>query len=170
MIDVTNVDTSTTMAGRRSSLPIFIAPTGMSKLSHPRGEMCFAEAAGLEEIPFTVSVSVPQIYAGYFTQLLRVQVSTNAGAGLDEIVNSRGADDQNFFFQLYMNKDRPKSTTLLQKITAYRASQHPKNPRLFKAIIVTVDCPAPGKREPDERVKAEVELVWSFAPQYSISN
>lgn len=54
MIDVTNVDTSTTLAGHPSSLPIVIAPTGMSKLSHPRGEMCFAEAAGLERIPFTV--------------------------------------------------------------------------------------------------------------------
>lgn len=55
MIDVTNVDMSTTLSGYLSSLPIIIAPTGMSKLSHPRGEMCFAEAAGLESIPFTVS-------------------------------------------------------------------------------------------------------------------
>lgn len=58
-----------------------------------------------------------------------------------------------------MNRDRPKSTALLRKIASYRASQHPLQPRLFKAIIVTVDCPAPGKREPDEKVKAEVELV-----------
>jgi hypothetical protein len=62
-----------------------------------------------------------------------------------------------------MNRDRPKSTTLLQKIPSYRASEHPKRPRLFKAIVVTIDCPAPGKREPDEKVKAEVELVSHFA-------
>jgi len=55
MIDVTKVDTSTVLAGHPSSLPIVIAPTGMSKLSHPRGEMCFAEAAGLEGVPFAVS-------------------------------------------------------------------------------------------------------------------
>jgi L-lactate dehydrogenase (cytochrome) len=54
MVDVTHVDTSTTLAGCPSSLPFFIAPTGMAKLSHPRGEQCFAEGTGLEGIPFTV--------------------------------------------------------------------------------------------------------------------
>lgn len=58
-----------------------------------------------------------------------------------------------------MNRDRPKSTALLQKIASYRAYKHPKKPRLFKAIVITIDCPAPGKREPDEKVKAEGELV-----------
>lgn len=56
MIDVRTVDTSTVLAGQPSSLPILIAPTGMSKLSHPKGEVCFAEAAGIEGIPFTVSI------------------------------------------------------------------------------------------------------------------
>jgi len=67
-----------------------------------------------------------------------------------------------FFFQLYMNRDRPKSAALLQKIASYRAFEHPMKPRLFKAIVITIDCPASGKREPDEKVKAEVELVSCF--------
>lgn len=54
MVDVTLADTSTTLAGQPASLPLIIAPTGMSKLSHPKGELCFAEAAGIEGIPFTV--------------------------------------------------------------------------------------------------------------------
>ncbi|KAF8323818.1 mitochondrial cytochrome b2-like protein [Clavulina sp. PMI_390] len=135
MVDVTQVDTSTTIAGEFASLPVIIAPTGMSKLSHPMGEMGFAEGAGLEKIPFTVS--------------------TNASAGLDQIVAARGSDAMTLLFQLYVNKDRPKSTALLQRIASYKTDA---GVRLFKAIVVTVDCPAPGKREPDERVKAEVDL------------
>lgn len=76
---------------------------------------------------------------------------------MDQIVGARGSDDMTFLFQLYMNRDRAKSTALLRKIAAYTAEK--EKVRLFKAIIVTVDAPAPGKREPDEKIKAEVDLV-----------
>lgn len=44
--DVTTVDTSTSFLGYDVSLPIFICPCGMAKLSHPEGEKLFASAAG----------------------------------------------------------------------------------------------------------------------------
>ncbi|KAF9518488.1 hypothetical protein BS47DRAFT_1370996 [Hydnum rufescens UP504] len=133
MVDVTKVDTSTILGGTPAALPLLIAPTGMAKLSHPQGEVGFAEGAGHEGIPFTVS--------------------TNASAGLDDIISGRTHDNQPFFFQLYMNRDRPKSSALIKKNGA----------RIFKAIILTVDAPWPGKREADERVKNEVVLDLGVA-------
>lgn len=49
-----------------------------------------------------------------------------------------------------MNRDRSKSETLIKNVAASRK---------FGAIVVTVDAHAPGKREADERVKAEGVLV-----------
>jgi L-lactate dehydrogenase (cytochrome) len=54
-----------------------------------------------------------------------------------------------FFFQLYVDKNRTKSEELLR--TAERLGA--------KAVFVTVDGPVQGKREADERVKADRELV-----------
>lgn len=63
---------------------------------------------------------------------------------MDELrTESPGTD---FFFQLYVNRDREKSAVLLRQCSA--------NPNI-KAIFVTVDAAAPGKREADERVKAD---------------
>ncbi len=61
-----------------------------------------------------------------------------------------------------MNRDRAKSTALLQKIASYRAASRSSSKdgkRCIRAIIVTVDAPTPGKREADEKTKSEVVLV-----------
>ncbi|OJJ44734.1 hypothetical protein ASPZODRAFT_27373 [Penicilliopsis zonata CBS 506.65] len=60
-----------------------------------------------------------------------------------------------FFFQLYVNRDRSKSAELLRECSA--------NPTI-KAIFVTVDAAAPGKREADERVKADESISVPMAP------
>jgi L-lactate dehydrogenase (cytochrome) len=60
-----------------------------------------------------------------------------------------------FFFQLYVNRDRAKSAALLEQCNA--------NPNI-KAIFVTVDAAWPGKREADERVKADETLSVPMAP------
>ncbi len=51
--------------------------------------------------------------------------------------------------QLYVDRNRPKTEALLEKINAMA----------MKALFVTVDAAAPGKREADERSRAEVEVV-----------
>ena len=51
--------------------------------------------------------------------------------------------------QLYVDRNRSKTEALLKKINSLG----------LKAIFVTVDAAAPGKREADERSRAEVELV-----------
>lgn len=54
-----------------------------------------------------------------------------------------------FFFQLYVNKDRAKTEALLT---------HLRSLKTVTAIFVTVDAPVAGKREADERVRADESL------------
>ena len=56
-----------------------------------------------------------------------------------------------------MNRDRPKSSALIRKIGSMRSSK--TGARIFKAIVLTVDAPWPGKREADERIKSEAVVV-----------
>ena len=51
--------------------------------------------------------------------------------------------------QLYVDRNRPKTEKLLGMI----------NDLGMKAVFVTVDAAAPGKREADERSRAEIEVV-----------
>ncbi|UPK96326.1 hypothetical protein LCI18_007261 [Fusarium solani-melongenae] len=74
-------------------------------------------------------------------------ISTQASYPVEEIVKE-GDVGQTFFYQLYVNKDRRRSEDLLARVQALG----------IKAIFVTVDGPVPGKREADERAKAEEGL------------
>ena len=65
------------------------------------------------------------------------------------------APSASFFFQLYVNRDREKSAALLRQCS--------ENPNI-KAIFVTVDAAWPGKREADERVKADESLSVPMSP------
>ncbi|KAK8861216.1 hypothetical protein IAR55_002035 [Kwoniella newhampshirensis] len=129
LVDVDEVDTRTTMLGQENSLPIFISPAGMAKLAHPEGECLLAKGAG--------QCGIIQM------------ISTNASAPLPDIINSRTSPSQPFFMQLYVDRNRPKSEALISKINSLG----------LKAIFVTVDAAAPGKREADERSRAEVEVA-----------
>lgn len=53
-----------------------------------------------------------------------------------------------FFFQLYVNYDREKTTALLKMARSLG----------IKAIFVTVDAPVPGKREADERAAQAIQI------------
>ncbi|KAL2013856.1 hypothetical protein VTN00DRAFT_1381 [Thermoascus crustaceus] len=74
-------------------------------------------------------------------------ISNNSSYSMEEL--RKAAPSGKFFFQLYVNKDREKSAALLRRCSA--------NPNI-KAIFVTVDAAWPGKREADERVKADESL------------
>jgi L-lactate dehydrogenase (cytochrome) len=56
--------------------------------------------------------------------------------------------DATLFFQLYVNTDRAASEK--QLANAERLG--------IKGIFVTIDAPVPGKREADERVRADEEF------------
>lgn len=74
-------------------------------------------------------------------------VSTNASFPISEIIPSVPKGHP-FFFQVYVNKERAKTEALLKHVRSLGVT----------AIFVTVDAPIPGKREADERVKADEGL------------
>jgi L-lactate dehydrogenase (cytochrome) len=138
LVDVKDVDTSTAMLGQKMSVPIFCAPAAMAKMVHPDGEKGIARGCR--------KLGIPQC------------VSTNASFPIAEIFEAVGEPGtygtfdgdgkMPFFFQLYVDKQREKSAKLLREVEALGV----------KAIFVTVDAPVPGKREADERVKADESL------------
>jgi L-lactate dehydrogenase (cytochrome) len=75
---------------------------------------------------------------------LLMQVSNNSSFSVEELVEV--APNGKFFFQLYVNPDREKSAALVRQVSSLPQ---------FKAIHITVDAAWPGKREADERVKAD---------------
>ncbi|KAI1872868.1 uncharacterized protein JN550_003742 [Neoarthrinium moseri] len=121
--NVKDVDFRRKILGHNSNAPFFISPAAMAMLAHPDGELALAKAAKTEGI---------------------IQcISNNASYPLGSIVES-GDPQQPFFFQLYVNSERHKTTELLLKAKELG----------IKAIFLTVDAPVPGKREADERIAA----------------
>ncbi|KNA20050.1 hypothetical protein SOVF_055830, partial [Spinacia oleracea] len=55
LIDVTNIDMTTTILGFKISMPIMIAPTAMQKMAHPEGEYATARAASAAGTIMTLS-------------------------------------------------------------------------------------------------------------------
>lgn len=124
--DVRKVNTECHFQALRSSLPLFVSPAAMAKMVHKSGERGIAGACARKGI---------------------IQcVSTNASYSIEEIVSA--APNHPFFFQLYVNKNRSSTESLLQHVYSLG----------IRSIFVTVDAPAPGKREADERVRADETL------------
>ncbi|KAI0168008.1 FMN-dependent dehydrogenase-domain-containing protein [Pestalotiopsis sp. NC0098] len=131
--DVRAVDRSASMLGYVTKSPIFCSATSMGKMFHPDGEREIARAC--------CGLGIPQM------------VSTSASFPFGEIADAHGEEGSNekppLFFQLYMNKDRAKSAAQLREVAARGA----------KAIFLTVDAPVTGKREADERIKADESVA-----------
>ncbi|KAJ5816722.1 Aldolase-type TIM barrel [Penicillium robsamsonii] len=123
MRDVTNLDTRCQFQGIETSSPIMVAPAAMAKLAHETGEKGLARAAAARNIIHCIA--------------------TTASYPLEDIVSA--APKANFFFQLYVHKDRSVTELLLKRVWAAG----------IRVIMVTIDAPVPGKREADERVRTE---------------
>ncbi|PGH22958.1 hypothetical protein AJ80_03007 [Polytolypa hystricis UAMH7299] len=80
-------------------------------------------------------------------------ISNNASYPMDTITSA--GQSTSYIFQLYVNRDRAKSAALLRDCS--------ENPRI-KAIFITVDAAWPGKREADERVRADESLTVPMSP------
>jgi len=55
LIDVANIDLSTTVLGRKVSMPLFLGPTGMTRLFHHDGETAVSKAAAAAGTYYTLS-------------------------------------------------------------------------------------------------------------------
>lgn len=92
MRNVENIDTSTTLMGRESGMPLVLAPVGMAGMMARRGEVLGAKAAQQADIPFTLS--------------------TLGVCSLEEVSTS-GSNP--IWFQLYMLRDRSAVESLLER-------------------------------------------------------
>jgi L-lactate dehydrogenase (cytochrome) len=93
--DVSNIDTSTTIAGERVAMPVVLAPVGMAGLFARRGELQAVRAANAAGVPFTLST-----------------------VGICPVDEVRAAATQPYWFQLYMIKDRAATQGLLERAMA----------------------------------------------------
>jgi L-lactate dehydrogenase (cytochrome) len=93
--DVSNVDTSAEIAGRRATMPVVLAPVGLAGLMRRRGEVQAARAAEAAGVPFCLST-----------------------VGLCSLEEVRAATRAPFWFQLYMMRDRGYVRELLQRARA----------------------------------------------------
>jgi L-lactate dehydrogenase (cytochrome) len=53
--DVSLIDTSTTLLGKRIAMPLVLAPTGYTRLTHSDGELSVARAAERAGVPYSLS-------------------------------------------------------------------------------------------------------------------
>ncbi|OCK84663.1 mitochondrial cytochrome-like protein b2, partial [Lepidopterella palustris CBS 459.81] len=129
--NVQRVDMRCSILGHSSSLPIFIAPAALARLGHPDGELCLARGAARRNIPYAVSTA-SSVSAEDLSQCMKDEASGGA-----------------LFYQLYVKKKQEETRQLVRRARALG----------FKALLVTVDTPVVGKREEDDRHKAEVALA-----------
>jgi L-lactate dehydrogenase (cytochrome) len=92
LIDADNRSLATTMLGEKVSMPVAIAPTGLTGLMHGNGEMLAAKAAEAAGIRFTLS--------------------TMSICSIEDI---REVTKAPFWFQLYVFKDRGFSEEVIQR-------------------------------------------------------
>jgi 4-hydroxymandelate oxidase len=95
LIDVSRVDTSTTVLGTPVSLPVLLAPVAAHKLCCEEGELATARAAAAEG---TISI-----------------LSTVSTVSMEDVA---AAADGPMWFQLYVYKDREVTRDLVQRAEA----------------------------------------------------
>jgi len=100
LVDVSTVDASTNLLGRRLSFPVMLAPTALNRLGHPEGEVAAARAAGAARTTMVVS--------------------TTASSTLEEVAAAASGD---LWFQLYVYRDRDVTLDLVRRAeqAGYRA-------------------------------------------------
>ncbi|KAK0719806.1 FMN-dependent dehydrogenase [Lasiosphaeris hirsuta] len=120
---------STTLLAHPVRSPIYAAPTSMGRTVHPEGER--------------------EIARGCVAAGVAIVVSTSASFAVREVLDVVGGRVP-AFFQLYVDRDRHKSETVLREAVGAGV----------KGVWVTVDAPVIGKREADERAPLdEVEVT-----------
>ncbi|KAH7883714.1 FMN-dependent dehydrogenase-domain-containing protein [Phlebopus sp. FC_14] len=123
------IDTSTTMLGYKTSIPVYISGSALAKLGHPLGEANLTRAA-------------------YKMGILQM-VSTNASLSYGQIAAARGSPDQPLFFQLYKHRNDETAAKRIKEVELLG----------YKAIFLTVDALVPSNRELDTRAPHYLEDI-----------
>lgn len=93
--DVSTIDLSSAVFGRRLELPLICAPTGYTRMMHPEGELAVARAAAAARVPYTLS--------------------TMATTALEDVAASGRPE---LWFQLYVWRDRALTAELVRRAWA----------------------------------------------------
>jgi L-lactate dehydrogenase (cytochrome) len=98
-IDVDRRDLTTTIAREQATLPLVLAPIGLSGMQHGDGEILACRAAQAAGIPYTLSTM-----------------------SIDSIEDVAAAVEQPFWFQLYVMRDRGFVRELIERAIAAKCS------------------------------------------------
>lgn len=93
LVDVSQIDLSTTMLGTKTSVPIYITATALGRLGHKDGEKVLTRAASRQDV----------------IQM----IPTLASCSFDEIMDAADGK-QTQWFQLYVNSDREVTKSIVQ--------------------------------------------------------
>ncbi|CAJ2501937.1 Uu.00g047900.m01.CDS01 [Anthostomella pinea] len=93
LVDVKEIDTSTTMLGTKVDIPFYVTATALGKLGHPEGEVVLTRAARKHNV----------------VQM----IPTLASCSFDEIMDA-AKGDQVQWMQLYVNQDRAITERLVK--------------------------------------------------------
>jgi L-lactate dehydrogenase (cytochrome) len=94
--DVSDVDLSWDVLGKKVSMPVGIAPTGFTRMMHTEGELAGCTAAEAAGVPYSLS--------------------TMGTRSIEEV--AAAAPNGRNWFQLYMWKDRDRSMALVERAKA----------------------------------------------------
>lgn len=98
-VDISQRSLGTAMAGQAVSMPVALAPTGLTGMIHADGEILAARAAAAEGVPFTLS--------------------TMSICSIEDVAQQSPAP---FWFQLYMMRDRTFIEQLIERARAANCS------------------------------------------------
>lgn len=96
LVDVSQVDASTTLLGAPAAMPVAVAPMAVHGVAHPDGEIATARGAAVAGVPFTLS--------------------TTSSRSIEEV--AAGAADARRWFQLYVQRDPGRSRELVERAEA----------------------------------------------------
>jgi len=128
--DISDVDPSTEVLGRRVPLPLVLSPTGFARIADPQGELAVARAAARAQIPYTLSTMGTR------------SIEEVADASDSVLASGETASWPNRrWFQVYVWRDKGLVRELLERASAAQ----------YEAIVITVDTAVLGRRERDVR-------------------
>ncbi|MGE3327261.1 MAG: alpha-hydroxy acid oxidase [Acidimicrobiia bacterium] len=96
LVDVSDIDTSSTLLGRQLKLPLVLAPTGFTRIADPAGELAVARAADRAGLPYTLSTlstrSIEEVAAvSNGAKWFQVYVWRDRGLVLDMVQRAKAA-------------------------------------------------------------------------------
>ena len=99
LVNIANRSLASTMAGQAVTMPVALAPTGLTGMQHADGEILAARAAEKFDVPFCLS--------------------TMSICSIEDVADQV---TQPFWFQLYVMRDRDYITRLIQRAKAAQCS------------------------------------------------